>query len=57
MEERYEVRRRELLAGCEVKSELFDGIRDRLREFMEPFAECLWRAGYCAPAATGTSTT
>jgi SRSO17 transposase len=44
MEKRYEVRRRELLAGCEVKGELFDGVRDRLREFVEPFAECLWRA-------------
>jgi SRSO17 transposase len=44
MEKRYEVRRRELLAGCEVKPALFDGVRGRLREFMEPFAECLWRA-------------
>ncbi len=43
MERRYEVRRRELLAGCEVKPELFDGIRDRLREFVGPFAERLWR--------------
>jgi SRSO17 transposase len=43
MERRYEVRRRELLAGCEVKPELFDGIRDRLKEFVEPFAERLWR--------------
>ena len=43
MEQRYEVRRRELLAGCEVKPELFDGARDRLKKFVEPFAERLWR--------------
>ncbi|MHC4501994.1 MAG: IS701 family transposase, partial [Planctomycetota bacterium] len=27
-----------------MKPALFDGVRGRLREFMEPFAECLWRA-------------
>ena len=43
MERRYEARKRELLAGCEVKPDLFDGIRDRLKEFVEPFAERLWR--------------
>ena len=44
MEQRYEVRRREPLAGCEAGQELFDWMRDRLKEFMAPFARRLWRA-------------
>ena len=33
MGQRYEVRKGELLAGCEVKPELFEGVRERLKEF------------------------
>lgn len=43
MGQRYEVRKGELLAGCEVKPELFEGVRERLRKFVEPFAERLRR--------------
>lgn len=44
MGQRYEVRKGELLAGCEVKPELFGDVRGRLREFVEPFAHTLCRA-------------
>lgn len=43
MADRYEVRKAELLAGCEVKPGLFEGIRERLKEFVDPFAQKLYR--------------
>ena len=43
MGHRYEVRKGELLAGCEVKPELFEGVRERLKEFVQPFADKLCR--------------
>ena len=44
MRRRFAVRKAELLAGCEVQSELFDGVRDKLRKFVAPFAELMLRA-------------
>ena len=44
MQRRFAVRKAELLAGCEIQSELFDGVRDKLREFVAPFAELMLRA-------------
>ena len=43
MGQRCEVRKGELLAGCEVKPELFEGVRERLKEFVQPFADRLCR--------------
>ena len=44
MKRRFAVRKAELLAGCEVKDEVFEGVRDKLRDFVEPFAELMYRA-------------
>ncbi len=43
MEQRFEVRKQELLAECEVQLEVFERMMERLREFAQPFVECLWR--------------
>jgi len=43
MERRFEVRMEELMKECEVPKGLFDGLEDRLREFVEPFAALLCR--------------
>ena len=43
MEQRFEVRKRELLAECEVKPSVFRGVLDRLERFALPFIDCLWR--------------
>src|ERR1700730_4318478 len=37
MERRFELRREELLAGCQVSPEAFTGIIGRLERFAEPF--------------------
>ena len=44
MDRRYEVRRAELLAGCKLDPDGLEGARERLREFVAPFAEKLARA-------------
>ena len=43
MDRRFEVRKAELLAGCKLDPDEIEGARDRLREFVAPFAEKLWR--------------
>jgi SRSO17 transposase len=43
MERRFEVRMEELMKECEVPKAVFDGLEDRLREFVEPFAALLCR--------------
>lgn len=44
MEQRFEVRKQELLAECEVGPEVFEGMMERLATFSIPYAECLWRS-------------
>jgi len=44
MDRRYEVRKAELLAGCKLDPDGLEGARERLREFVAPFAEKLARA-------------
>jgi SRSO17 transposase len=41
MERRFAVRKREMLAECEVSVGVFRGMVERLTEFVEPFAACL----------------
>jgi SRSO17 transposase len=43
MERRFEVRKAEMLADCEVKPVVFQGITNRLEQFAEPFVACLRR--------------
>lgn len=43
MERRFEVRKRELLAECQVNPKVFDGMMNRLRRFIEPFTATLCR--------------
>ena len=43
MERRFEVRMNELMAECEVSPAVFDGIEQRLRQFVQPFAVALCR--------------
>jgi SRSO17 transposase len=44
MERRFEVRKAEILAGCRLNPEEAEGARERLHEFVRPFAEKLWRS-------------
>ena len=44
MDRRFEVRKAELLAGCRLSPEELEGARERLREFVAPFADKLSRA-------------
>ena len=44
MERRFEVRKEELLAGCEVPAGMFHAMLLRLRKFVEPFLESLFRS-------------
>ncbi|MCX7424019.1 MAG: hypothetical protein NTW96_00015 [Planctomycetia bacterium] len=39
MEQRFAVRKREMLAECEVSPRVFDRMEERLRRFVEPFVE------------------
>lgn len=41
MERRFEVRKQEMLAECEVDPRVFRGMTERLRRFAQPFIECL----------------
>ena len=44
MERRFEVRKEELLSDCEVPAGMFRGMLARLRKFVEPFLESLFRS-------------
>ena len=44
MERRFEVRKEELLAACEVPPEMFHGMLSRLRKFVKPFLGSLFRS-------------
>lgn len=52
MERRFELRKKELLAECEVGPEVFDGMIERLREFARPFVARLYRREQKAHAQT-----
>lgn len=41
MERRFEVRLAEMMAEAEVKPEVLEGVLERLKEFVRPFAACL----------------
>ena len=43
MDRRFEVRRQEMLAECEVTSEVFEGVLVRMNQFIQPFADLLKR--------------
>lgn len=51
MEARYEVRKQELLAECQVAPEVFKQVLPRLERFMEPFVEVFCRQQPCRHAA------
>lgn len=51
MEARYEVRKQELLAECQVAPEVFKEVLPRLERFMEPFVEVFYRREPCQHAA------
>ncbi len=44
MERRFEIRKAQLLAACEVKDELFEGVLGDLRQFVMPFAQSMLRS-------------
>jgi len=52
MERRFEVRMEELMRECEVPEAVFDGLEDRLREFVGPFAVRLRRREQAEHAQT-----
>jgi DDE superfamily endonuclease len=43
MQQRFELRKQQLLAECDLGPETFDGILQRLADFVQPFAACLVR--------------
>ena len=43
MQQRFELRKQQLLAECDLGPETFDGIIERLADFVQPFAACLVR--------------
>ena len=43
MQQRFELRKQQLLAECDLGPETFDGIIERLADFAQPFAACLVR--------------
>ena len=43
MERRFEVRLDELMATCQVEPEMFEGLTQRLEDFVEPFAQAVFR--------------
>lgn len=48
----FERRRRELLDQCQLAPQVFDEVRPRLENFMEPFVECLARSEQVGHAHT-----
>jgi SRSO17 transposase len=47
MERRYAVRYEEMMAEAEVKPETFEGVLERLKEFVQPFATSLTHVAQC----------
>jgi SRSO17 transposase len=43
MQQRFELRKQQLLAECDLGPETFDGVIERLTDFVQPFAACLVR--------------
>jgi SRSO17 transposase len=43
MQQRFEVRKEQLLAECQVQPEVFEDMMNRLWDFSRPFADCLHR--------------
>jgi hypothetical protein len=41
MDRRFEARKQEMLAECEVPPQVFQGALDRMNLFVQPFIECL----------------
>ena len=41
MERRYQQRKQEMLAECKVSPQVFRGMVDRMREFLQPFVSLL----------------
>jgi len=41
MERRFELKKKAILAECEVAPQVFRGVEERLARFVEPFAELL----------------
>jgi len=41
MDRRFEVRKQEMLAECEVSPEVFRGVPERMQKFVQPFADLL----------------
>ena len=41
MERRFEVRKQEMLAECEVSPQVFRGVEERMHKFVQPFADLL----------------
>ena len=41
MDRRFEVRKQEMLAECEVAPEIFEGVQERMNQFVQPFAKLL----------------
>jgi SRSO17 transposase len=41
MDRRFEERKQEMLAECEVAPEIFEGVEERMQQFVQPFADLL----------------
>ena len=41
MDRRFEVRKQEMLAECEVSPQVFRGVEERMETFVQPFADLL----------------
>jgi len=41
MDRRFEVRKQEMLAECEVSPQVFCGVVERMKKFVQPFANLL----------------
>jgi SRSO17 transposase len=51
MDRRFEVRKQEMLAECEVSPQVFRGARERMEKFVQPFANLLRRSAQREHAA------
>lgn len=43
MDRRFEVRKQEMLAECQVAPEIFQGVQERMKQFVQPFTDLLAR--------------
>ena len=41
MDRRFEARKQEMLAECEVSPEVFEGVQERMQTFLQPFNNLL----------------